>query len=69
MFTNDAKLGCRSPLVLQKFGYDLRASLDETFRAPLPQEMKDLSDRLLGYSKWEDAPAHTRVAGTSDTVL
>lgn len=68
MFTDETRLGCRSPLVLQKLGYDLRASLDETFSAPLPREMKALSDRLLGYAEWEDAERPV-IADQSDTIL
>ncbi len=69
MFTDDSRLGCRSPLVLQKLGYDLRSSLDDTFRAPLPQEMKALSDRLLGYADWEDVPDGHQLTERSDTIL
>lgn len=69
MFTDEARLGCRSPLVLQKLGYDLRASLEETFRAPLPQAMKDLSDRLPGASERRDAPERPRIADRGDTIL
>lgn len=68
MFTDEARLGCRSPLVLQKLGYDLRASLDDTFKAPLTQDMKALSDRLLGYAEWEDAPKDRRLEDPGDTI-
>ena len=68
MFTDEARLGCRSPLVLQKLGYDLRASLDETFRAPLPQEMRDLSDRLIGHDEQRDAPERARIVDRGDTI-
>lgn len=68
MFTDEARLGCRSPLVLQKLGYDLRASLDETFKAPLPRDMKALSDRLVGYAEWKDVPDDARLL-PSDTIL
>lgn len=69
MFTDENRLGCRSPLVLQKLGYDLRTSLDETFRAPLTQEMKALSARLLGYAEWQDAPERSRIVDRGDTIL
>lgn len=69
MFTDEARLGCRSPLVLQKLGHDLRASLDDTFNAPLPQEMKLLSERLLGYAEWQDVPDRPRRVDPGDTIL
>lgn len=49
-----AKLGCRSPLVLAKLGYDLRAQLQDTFSSPLPARLKRLADQVDGYVEWRD---------------
>lgn len=49
-----AQLGTRSPLVLAKLGHDLRPMLDDTLRAPLPEQLQRLSDELTGYAAWRE---------------
>jgi hypothetical protein len=51
------QLGCRSPFVLAKLGYDLRGQLEDTFSSPLPPRLKRLADQLDGYVAWRDVGA------------
>lgn len=53
MTTSDG-LGCRSRLVLEKLGFDLRSCLESTFAAPLPADLQKLADELGGYAEWQD---------------
>lgn len=53
---DDRKLGCRSLLVLMKLGYDLRAYYEGMIDEELPTELKELSDKLIGYVPFRDIP-------------
>ena len=51
---NDLELGCRSPLVMAKLGYDLRSCYQEVVEQPMPDRLQSLCDELLGYASFED---------------
>ena len=48
------QLGCRSPLVLAKLGFDLRSQLEDTFAGPIPTRIQRLADQIDGYVAWRD---------------
>ena len=52
-----AHLGCRSPLVLAKLGFDLRSQLQDTFSSPLPDRILRLADEVDGYVEWRELGA------------
>lgn len=56
MYDDDERLGFRSKLVLMKLGFDLRPIYDDLLDAPISGRLRELSDRLLGYAEWRDAP-------------
>ncbi|MBM0206107.1 hypothetical protein JNW90_26135 [Micromonospora sp. STR1s_5] len=51
------QLGCRSPLVLAKLGFDLRSQLQGTLSSPLPDPVQRLADEVDGYVEWRDVGA------------
>lgn len=51
---DDMDLGCRSPLVMAKLGFDLRTHYKDLVEAPLPDRLQELCDKLLGYAAYED---------------
>lgn len=55
------KLGFRSPLVLAKIGYDLRAQYQQLLEQPIPDEMAAKLQLLLGPgAEVENLDAHKR---------
>ena len=51
---NDVELGCRSPLVLAKLGYDLRSCYQDMVDQPMPEGLQSLCDELMGYATFDD---------------
>lgn len=51
---NDVELGCRSPLVMAKLGYDLRTCYQEVVDQPMPERLQSLCEELLGYASFDE---------------
>lgn len=69
MNVDTERLGCRSPLVLMKLGFDLRGHYDALLAAPLPEGLQRLADRIDGYAEWKDVDPSASTGATVGEAL